>query len=142
MAGTAAAAAGVLTVIRTSSEPARARSRTWAAVAATSAVSVLVMDWTTMGAPVPIDISLLPWRTRVVNRWPRALGPEPCSDNMVILRPGGKKQSGSGCNRAEPLSSLPYPRNQMALRAGKFPSRRSFLPGKSVVGFGKYMEAT
>ena len=39
--------------IRTSSDPARARASTCATVAATSAVSVSVMDWTTMGAPPP-----------------------------------------------------------------------------------------
>ena len=47
--GTAAAASSVLTVTRTSSEPARASAITWLTVPATSAVSVLVMDWTTMG---------------------------------------------------------------------------------------------
>ena len=53
MAGTALAASGVLTVIRTSSDPARASASTCAAVAATFAVSVSVMDCTTMGAPPP-----------------------------------------------------------------------------------------
>ena len=53
IAGTARAASGVLTVMRTSSEPARASASTCATVAATSAVSVSVMDWTTMGAPPP-----------------------------------------------------------------------------------------
>ena len=49
IAGTAAAAASVFTVTRTSSEPARASAATWSTVAATSAVSVLVMDCTTIG---------------------------------------------------------------------------------------------
>ena len=49
MAGTAAAASGVLTVMRTISEPARASSLTWIAVPITSAVSVLVIDCTTTG---------------------------------------------------------------------------------------------
>src|SRR5690606_2138505 len=53
MRGTAAAASGVLTVMRTSSEPARASSATCFAVPATSAVSVLVIDCTTTGAPPP-----------------------------------------------------------------------------------------
>ena len=53
IAGTARAASGVLTVIRTSSDPARASASTWATVPATSAVSVSVMDCTTMGAPPP-----------------------------------------------------------------------------------------
>ena len=46
MCGTAAAASGVLTVMRTSSEPARASSLTWIAVPIASAVSVLVIDCT------------------------------------------------------------------------------------------------
>src|SRR6185369_7320325 len=51
--GTAAAASGVLTVTRTSSDPARASSATCFAVPTTSAVSVLVIDCTTTGAPPP-----------------------------------------------------------------------------------------
>src|SRR5215470_13441662 len=51
--GTAAAASSRSTVTRTISEPARASAATWATVAATSPVSVLVIDWTTMGAPPP-----------------------------------------------------------------------------------------
>jgi hypothetical protein len=39
--------------MRTISEPARANAATCPAVAATSAVSVLVIDWTTTGAPPP-----------------------------------------------------------------------------------------
>ena len=53
MTGTAAAASAVLTVTRTSSEPARASACTWRVVPLTSAVSVLVIDCTTMGAPPP-----------------------------------------------------------------------------------------
>ena len=53
MRGTAAAASSVLTVTRTSSEPARASAWTCSAVASTSAVSVLVIDCTTIGAPPP-----------------------------------------------------------------------------------------
>ena len=53
MRGTAAAAAAVLTVIRTISEPARASSAICFAVLAGSSVSVLVIDCTTMGAPPP-----------------------------------------------------------------------------------------
>src|SRR5436190_2881946 len=54
MAGTAAAASAVFTVILTSSEPASASALTCATVAGTFAVSVLVIDWTTIGAPPPI----------------------------------------------------------------------------------------
>ena len=54
ISGTAAAASGTLTVNRTSSEPASASSTVCFTVAATSAVSVDVIDWTTTGAPPPI----------------------------------------------------------------------------------------
>src|SRR5882724_1344633 len=54
MCGRAAAAASLLTVTRTSSEPARASAATCWMVPAISAVSVLVMDWTAMGAPLPM----------------------------------------------------------------------------------------
>src|SRR6185295_11196248 len=57
MRATCAAASGVLTVMRTSSEPARASASTCAAVAAASAVSVLVIDCTTMGASPPTSTS-------------------------------------------------------------------------------------
>src|ERR1700688_435830 len=50
---TAAAAALVLTVMRTSSEPARASDFTCCAVASASSVSVLVIDCTTMGFAPP-----------------------------------------------------------------------------------------
>src|SRR6516225_8180719 len=53
MCGTAAAAWSRSTVTRTSSEPARASAATCRAVCSTSAVSVLVIDWTTIGAPPP-----------------------------------------------------------------------------------------
>ncbi len=53
MWGTAAAASLRSTVMRTSSEPARASAATWRTVASTSAVSVLVIDCTTTGAPPP-----------------------------------------------------------------------------------------
>src|SRR5262245_61172221 len=53
MSGTARAAASLLTVTRTSSLPAACRARTWATVAGTSAVSVLVIDCTTMGRSPP-----------------------------------------------------------------------------------------
>ena len=53
MAGTAAAASSLLTVTRTISEPARARAATCSMVPGMSAVSVLVMDWTTTGTSQP-----------------------------------------------------------------------------------------
>src|ERR1700712_5316495 len=53
MAGTAWAAASLLTVMRTISEPARAREAICWTVESTSAESVLVIDWTTTGASDP-----------------------------------------------------------------------------------------
>src|SRR5262245_7126660 len=53
ISGTAPAASGRLTVTRTSSEPASASSTHCCAVARASAVSVIVIDCTTMGAPPP-----------------------------------------------------------------------------------------
>src|SRR4029079_13926040 len=49
ISGTAAAACSVFTVIRTSWDPACARRAVWIAVASGSAVSVFVIDWTTIG---------------------------------------------------------------------------------------------
>src|SRR5712691_8434461 len=69
--GTAAAASSRSTVIRTSSEPARANAAICATVPATSAVSVLVIDCTTIGAPPPT--ATLPTMTCVVLC--RVLGP-------------------------------------------------------------------
>src|SRR6266700_4893925 len=71
MWGTAAAASSRSTVMRTSSEPARERAATWAIVPSISAVSVLVMDCTTIGAPPPT--ATLPTMTCVVLC--RGLGP-------------------------------------------------------------------
>src|SRR6266581_4953989 len=53
ISGTAAAACSVLTVTRTSCEPAWASRATWIAVASGSAVSVFVIDCTTMGWALP-----------------------------------------------------------------------------------------
>ena len=64
MSGTAAAASGTLTVMRTISEPASASSMHCCAVPAASAVSVIVMDWTTTGAPPPTRT--VPTRTPIV----------------------------------------------------------------------------
>src|SRR5450755_1323574 len=64
MCGTAAAASSRSTVIRTSSEPARAKAAICSTVPAISAVSVLVIDCTTIGAPPPT--ATLPTMTCVV----------------------------------------------------------------------------
>src|SRR5579864_6992663 len=69
--GTAAAASSRSTVMRTSSEPARVSAATWAMVPAMSAVSVLVIDCTTIGAPPPTAT----WPTMTCVVLCRALGP-------------------------------------------------------------------
>src|SRR6185369_7080331 len=53
ISGTAAAASSLLTVTRTSCDPARASATTCSAVDTAFAVSVLVIDCTTMGAADP-----------------------------------------------------------------------------------------
>src|SRR6516162_4969926 len=70
MFGTAAAASSRSTVIRTISDPARAKAATCFAVASASAVSVLVIDWTTTGTPPPTVT--LPTLTATV--WCRGAG--------------------------------------------------------------------
>src|ERR1051325_6962892 len=70
IAGTARAASSLLTVTRTSSEPAACRARTCATVAATSAVSVLVIDWTTMEWQEPTRTE----PTETVTVWRRDMG--------------------------------------------------------------------
>src|ERR1700722_8061258 len=81
--GTAAAASSRSTVMRTSSDPARASAATWAIVPSISAVSVLVIDCTTIGAPPPTAI--LPTMTWVVLC--RALGPatSSCSGFSILF---------------------------------------------------------
>src|SRR3989454_1847757 len=54
MAGSALAASGVLTVTRAISQPACSNWWICSTVAFTSAVSGVVMDWTTIGAPPPM----------------------------------------------------------------------------------------
>ena len=53
ISGTAAAACGTFTVTRTISDPASASSMHCCAVDRASAVSVIVIDCTTIGAPPP-----------------------------------------------------------------------------------------
>src|SRR6202041_2750635 len=55
MGGTAAADSSLLTVTRTNSDPARASALTCATVPSMSAVSVLVIDCTTMGDGPPME---------------------------------------------------------------------------------------
>src|SRR5260370_12120370 len=68
ISGTAAAAASLLTVTRTSSLPAACRAGTCVAGAAGSAVSVLVIDWTTIGL-LPPTFTPSTLTTTVLRRW-------------------------------------------------------------------------
>src|SRR5690349_16443043 len=71
---TAAAALASLTVMRTSSEPARASALICCAVPSMSAVSVFVIDWTTIGA-VPPTVTRPTWTGMVLRRgWVMSLG--------------------------------------------------------------------
>ena len=104
MCGTAAAASSRSTVMRTISEPARASAATCRAVSSTSAVSVLVIDCTTMGAPPPTvhaaDID----------------GHRPAS----LLRPGfghvGSPLAAGKCQTAPPPSTRPVTRSEGSVR--------------------------
>src|SRR5713226_3673426 len=68
ISGTAAAAASLFTVTRTSSLPAACSARTCVAVATGSAVSVFVIDWTTIGW-VPPTFTPPTSTTAVGRRW-------------------------------------------------------------------------
>src|ERR1700726_2808643 len=74
--GTAAAASSRSTVMRTISEPARESAAICATVPSTSAVSVLVIDCTTIGAPPPT--ATLPTMTWVVLCRPRGPATSSC----------------------------------------------------------------
>src|SRR3569833_6097 len=66
ISGTAAAAGSLFTVTRTSCDPAAASAAVWATVSSTSAVSVFVIDWTTMGCALPTETS--PTKVETVRR--------------------------------------------------------------------------
>src|SRR5215218_1921884 len=88
ISGTAAAASSVLTVTRTSWDPAWASRATWIAVASASAVSVLVIDWTTTGWAEPTRTP--PTSTETVGR--RA-GRSRAGDVTVSSRPGARRRT-------------------------------------------------
>src|ERR1700722_15317402 len=90
--GTAEAASSRSTVMRTISEPARDNAATWATVPSTSAVSVLVIDCTTIGAPPPT--ATLPTMTWVVSC--RVLGPATSSCGGFTVLFMGVQISGFG----------------------------------------------
>ena len=85
MWGTAAAASSRSTVRRTSSEPARANAAIWRVVASMSAVSVLVIDWTTIGPPPPTTTAASPSPTRTPTVAWRESGPEGVSDIARLI---------------------------------------------------------
>ena len=89
MWGTAAAASSRSTVRRTSSEPARAKAAIWRVVASMSAVSVLVIDWTTIGAPPPTMTAPSPSPTRTPTVAWRERGPQGVSDiaRLIVVIP-------------------------------------------------------
>ena len=80
MWGTAAAASSRSTVKRTSSEPACAKAAIWRVVASMSAVSVLVIDWTTIGAPPPTMTAASPSPTLTPTVARRGEGPHGASE--------------------------------------------------------------
>src|SRR5436190_7901215 len=88
ISGTAAAASGTFTVTRTISEPASASSMHGCAVPAASAVSVIVIDWTTTGAPPPTWT--VPTRTPIVlcSLTVFMCGQTACSAIWTIIPPG------------------------------------------------------
>src|SRR3954470_9309038 len=90
--GTAAAASSRSTVMRTSSEPARDSAAICSTVPATSAVSVLVIDCTTIGAPPPT--ATLPTMTCVVLCRPRGPATSFCSGFSSLFM--GPRISGFG----------------------------------------------
>ena len=99
MCGTAAAASSRSTVMRTSSEPARASAATCWAVASASAVSVLVIDCTTTGAPPPTVT--LPTFTATV----RCLSAGP--ENSIIERSPFGRSLGDNPRRPKGAREMP-----------------------------------
>ena len=105
----AAAASCVLTVMRTNSEPALASDATCATVAAMSAVSVFVIDWTTMGWSAPTG-TFPTWEVTVDRLWMIAME-SPRTSNRVrayeivlsSVKPGPRRQTASGPDTSPPL---------------------------------------
>ena len=113
MRGTAAAASLRSTVMRTISEPAPANAATCRAVSSTSAVSVLVMDCTTMGASPPTRTP--PTSTDTERR--RGCGPASVMYGLLCHRT---------CQTAPPTSTRPVPHH---------PSRQcAQMPVTSITG--------
>src|SRR3979411_3128987 len=96
ISGSAAAASSLFTVTRTNCEPAAASAATWSAVARASAVSVFVIDCTTIGCADPT-------------------GTEPTSAVTVVLR-GAKGTAGwGGQGSSGNLSGRPLVRRRGAV---------------------------
>src|SRR5690606_18282515 len=128
MRGTAAADSGLLTVTRTSSEPARQSSATCLAVAATSAVSVLVINCTTTGAcPPTATPPILTWRVALRGIGPNPTGPVSaaragcgCADIRIFYQArGGRRLSRRGTE-----AGLPCARAGRVAPTALFPAAR------------------
>src|SRR3989304_4725775 len=112
ISGRAAAASSVLTVTRTSSEPAPASAMTCAAVDAASAVSVLVMDWTTIGCAEPTGTP--PTLTETVRRRSWSDTTQPPSGAVNYPR---RPRSGANHGRRDAGRARGLPRRAGAGRA-------------------------
>src|SRR5215510_10827833 len=99
ISGTAAAASLLLTVTRTSSDPDCASSMTCRAVAIASAVSVLVIDWTTTALqppmrtpPILTDTEFLRFILAIIFSidWRPIFQPQPIFQTQDDIRDNGK----------------------------------------------------
>src|SRR5215831_7819796 len=129
MRGTAAAASLRSTVMRTISEPAAASAATCRTVSSTSAVSVLVMDCTTTGAPPPT--STPPTSTGTDRR--RCCGPASVMFGLLwrtevpdcavaVNAPGSR--TANGIYGLSPSSGVCSPRLAVRADAGELNHRR------------------
>ncbi len=100
--------------MRTISEPAWARAATWRTVASTSAVSVLVIDCTTIGAPPP-TVTLPTWTGTQVRRSLGAADAEPEAAPKPDMEISFSKTGPSG-TRPEQLGNSPEEARNIAMR--------------------------
>src|SRR6185437_8579839 len=117
MCGTASAASAVLTVMRTSSDPALARDFTCCTVPSMSAVSVFVIDCTTMGpapptrtGPMDTWTELRRWMDGMVCSEKGFLGPDilhgrmRAPHNRSVRRESGHRRNAEGASSARKRS--------------------------------------
>src|SRR5271154_3687341 len=98
MCGTAAADSSLLTVTRTNSDPARANALTCATVPSISAVSVLVIDCTTMGDAPPMETDPTLTVRECRRDFMPALYPERLDGSGRYGRPPASTNLGGGAN--------------------------------------------